>query len=65
MYLEILLVSSFCSIINLSMSTTGTSLTVQWLTPLDHRLPMQGLQVQSLVRSLVRSHVPYGQKTKT
>ena len=40
--------------------TYGTSLVVQWLR---FCLPMQGLQVQSLVREL-RSHMPCGQKTK-
>ena len=39
----------------------GTSLAVQWLG-LD--LPMQGMQVRSLVGEL-RSHVPRGQKAKT
>ena len=36
----------------------GTSLAVQWLRL---RLPMQGVQVQSLVREL-RSHIPRGKK---
>ena len=39
----------------------GTSLEVQWLRL---RLPMQGVQVRSLVGEL-RSHVPHSQKTKT
>ena len=38
----------------------GTSLAVQWLRL---RLPMQGVQVQSLDREL-RSHMPHHQKTK-
>ena len=39
----------------------GTSLMVQWLR---FHPPMQGVQVQSLVRKL-RSHMPWDQKTKT
>ena len=39
----------------------GTSLAVQWLRL---HLPMQGVQVGSLVGEL-RSHMPWGQKTKT
>ena len=39
----------------------GASLAVQWLRLC---LPMQGVQVQSLVGQL-RSHMPRGQKTKT
>ena len=38
----------------------GTSLAVQWLRL---RLPMQGVQVQSLVGER-RSHMPCGQKAK-
>ena len=38
-----------------------TSLVVQWLRL---HLPVQGVQVQSLVGEL-RSHMPQGQKTKT
>ena len=38
----------------------GTFLTVQWLTL---HLPMQGVQVQSLVREL-RFHMPLGQESK-
>ena len=43
------------------IDTLVTSLAVQWLRL---RLPMQGVQVQSLVKEL-RSHMPLGQKTKT
>ena len=38
----------------------GTSLVVQWLRP---RLPIQGVEIWSLVREL-RSHLPWSQKTK-
>ena len=39
----------------------GTSLVVQWLRLC---LPMQGVQVRTLIREL-RSHMPCGQKSKT
>ena len=44
----------------LEMTGVGTSLTVQWLRL---HLPMQAMQVWSLVREL-RSHMPQGQKNK-
>ena len=47
---------NFCSV----KDTVGTSLAVLWLRL---RLPMQGVQVRSLVGEL-RSHVSRGQKTK-
>ena len=40
--------------------TEGTSLAVHWLRL---HLPMEGVQVRSLVREL-RSHKPHGQKNK-
>ena len=42
-------------------NTCGDSLVVQWLRLC---LPMQGVQVRTLIREL-RSHMPYGQKSKT
>ena len=42
------------------MLNGGTSLVVQWLRL---RLPIQGVQVRSLVGNL-RSHMPRSQKTK-
>ena len=44
----------------IKISTLGTFLVVQRLRL---RLPMQGVQVQSLVREL-RSHMPWATKTK-
>ena len=44
-----------------SYKAQGTSLVVQWLRL---HLPVQGVQVQSLVMEL-GSHLPHGQKTKT
>ena len=46
---------------NLKTNKVGISPVIQWLR---HCLPVQELQVQSLVRE-VRSHMPHGQKTKT
>ena len=45
----------------LSKTNLGTSLLVQWLTL---RLPMHRVQVWSLVMEL-RSHMPYGQETRS
>ena len=44
-----------------SKECKGTSLEVQWLRP---HLPMQGVQVRSLVGER-RSHMPCGQKKKS
>ena len=43
------------------INSSGTSLVVQWLRLC---LPMQGVQVQSVVEEL-RSRVPHGPKNKT
>ena len=43
------------------INSSGTSLVVQWL---GLCLPMQGVQVQSVVEEL-RSRVPHGPKNKT
>ena len=44
-----------------NFTCTGSPLVVQWLR---YHLPMQWLQIQSLVGEL-RSHMPRGQKAKT
>ena len=65
-YYLVLALGHQCQVSKASLATPfktlslGTSLVVQWLR---HRLPMQGVQVQSLVGEL-RSHMPRAKEPK-